>query len=369
MAQMDDEELCKNILSISKEQIGCRFIQNKMDENPHLANGLLFKQVIQNLFELCNDPFGNYFIQKLVESLNVTNLKIFISNISKHFIKIATNTYGTRVIQKLIDVLKTPELVNNFILLFQPFIILLIKDNNGNHIIQNFFLKIKENNQFLFDVFIEKYLIICLDKHGCVLMQKCIECANDENRKKLLNLIIRCTSQLIIDMYGNFVIQFIVSLKNFEINLFITNCIIPNILNLSKQKFSSNVIEKIFESSNEIIQEILIKNLANTEMIQSLIFDIYGNYVVQKALSLAKENYFIIFVEAIVPMLDRARSVPFGLKLYQKLIKTYPIIQNYLMQYKSNVNNKNSINYNINNNTSPINNKIGNYEFLNKKYN
>ena len=47
------------------------------------------------------------------------------------------------------------------------------------------------------------------------------------------------------DQYANYVIQFILSLNNHSINKIIAQIFIPNIIFLSKQKFSSNVIEKV----------------------------------------------------------------------------------------------------------------------------
>ena len=47
------------------------------------------------------------------------------------------------------------------------------------------------------------------------------------------------------DQYGNYVIQFVITLDNHNVNLKISEQFISNIVELSKQKFSSNVIEKV----------------------------------------------------------------------------------------------------------------------------
>lgn len=47
------------------------------------------------------------------------------------------------------------------------------------------------------------------------------------------------------DQYGNYIIQFIVSLNDFQLNRRIVEYFITDINYLSKQKFSSNVIEKV----------------------------------------------------------------------------------------------------------------------------
>jgi hypothetical protein len=47
------------------------------------------------------------------------------------------------------------------------------------------------------------------------------------------------------DQYGNYVIQFILTLDDYSTNKKICEMFIPDLPYLSKQKFSSNVIEKV----------------------------------------------------------------------------------------------------------------------------
>jgi hypothetical protein len=95
------------------------------------------------------------------------------------------------------------------------------------------------------------------------------------------------------------VIQYVVSLGNFDVNMHITDAFKMDLINLCKQKFSSNVIEKvkflvkkILEFSNQDIQENILKEITKNEVLISLLFDQFGNYVIQKALFVAKDPYF-----------------------------------------------------------------------------
>jgi hypothetical protein len=47
------------------------------------------------------------------------------------------------------------------------------------------------------------------------------------------------------DQYANYVIQFILGMNDFDINKKIAKIFVTNMRFLSKQKFSSNVIEKV----------------------------------------------------------------------------------------------------------------------------
>lgn len=71
-----------------------------------------------------------------------------------------------------------------------------------------------------------------------------------------------------------------------------------------------------------------------------MLFDMYGNYVIQRALSIAKEPYRTRLYEFIAPKLDSLRFLSFGNKLYNKLITTYPEIIMYIPNYHGNNNNQ-----------------------------
>ena len=80
------------------------------------------------------------------------------------------------MLQKLIEVLSNDELISLFTKLFTPNILNFIKDINGNHIIQKFIFTVKyPKNQFLYDAINSQIIEIGTHKHGCCVLQKCIE--------------------------------------------------------------------------------------------------------------------------------------------------------------------------------------------------
>ena len=59
--------------------------------------------------------------------------------------------------------------------------------NNLNHIIQKFVFTIgAPKNQFIFDLINSKIVEIATHKHGCCVLQKCIEGANKAQRVNFL---------------------------------------------------------------------------------------------------------------------------------------------------------------------------------------
>jgi len=236
---------------------------------------------------------------------------------------LAINPHGTRVVQKLIEVLNGTVLIDKFIQIFEPCVLNLTRDVNGNHVVIKAIIDLKKND-FLFETFVKHHYEIAKDKFGCCVLQKSIEHGNPYYKSNLINIVVNDSALYICDQYANYVLQYIISLNNYNINKTITTLCIHNLPFLSKQKFASNVIEKIFENSDDSTKEMLVMKLADKDIIGNLIFDMYGNYVIQKALSISKEPYYLFFIQSIIPHFENLKFQPFGTRLCQRLVNSYP---------------------------------------------
>jgi hypothetical protein len=130
----------------------------------------------------------------------------------------------------------------------------------------------------MYDFLGDNIIDIATKKHSCCALQKCIEVANDKQRLQIYNKIADNAFLLIGDPFGNYVIQFVVTFENYEINAKIAQVFMTNIGYLSKQKFSSNVIEKCFDYCDDDTKQSIIKELCNPKLIPELLLDMYGNY-------------------------------------------------------------------------------------------
>ena len=62
---------------------------------------------------------------------------------------------------------------------------------------------------------------------------------------ELINNIVELTQSLVRDQYGNYVVQYAIGLKDLQVNARITDKLAGSIVELSNEKFSSNVVEKV----------------------------------------------------------------------------------------------------------------------------
>ena len=320
-----------------KDQLFCRQIQNKLDKNINNINysDEFYKSIKFQLFEIIEHQFGNYVIQKFLSVLlfqeNKKLYKMIFYDIKDKLFEICIHQYGTRVIQKTLEKLdngnyykiETNELNDVIKKLIENHLYELCCDKNGNHVYQKL-LRVfpKERNQFLYDELIKISFSVSIIQQGATLLQTAFDNSNKEQQEKLCSIIIDRIGDLINDKYGNYTIQTIFKLFNDKINVRIYEYIDNNILKLSKEKFSSNVIDKCiikdYDKSNKLIKSIIQKNI-----IKEIMVDQYGNYVVQKALSISEKEICIKIIEQIKPILGDLQKTNIGKKIYEKLNQHY----------------------------------------------
>ena len=120
-------------------------------------------------------------------------------------------------------------------------------------------------------------------------------------------------------------------MKKENINTQIADILVTNIEGFSKQKYSSNVVEKCFECCSDNICQKLLNSLHNEAIIISLLFDKFGNYVIQKGLVRASKGEQEYILTVIAPHLQKLKNYSFGLKLYSKLIISYSFLSKLLL--------------------------------------
>ena len=344
----------EKLLLIIKSQNGSKSIQKKIEEKSKEYTRKLYEQIKNNLFEIINDQYGNYVMQKFVEHCDKkiisSMLKKLYNNINSvnmlynknNLYEISINPYGTRVLQKMLDNLSTSmtKEETNIILKFcQGNIYSMIKDINGNHVIQSIIENI-QNKDYLSNIYkemTENIVNILKTKSGsCCVFPKVISNINDEDLDNMINTIIDNIDKLINDENGNFSIQKIIKLNINIYNNRIYNFIQDKIVNLSIQKFSSNVIETFIINIPNFKDKIINKIIESNSII-NLLSDKYGNYIIQKALSYANLDDFNTMIKYIKNNIKTLKNCSIqGKKIYEKLVKNY---KQYLIDDENNVNN------------------------------
>ncbi|KAJ6569616.1 ARM repeat-containing protein [Mycena capillaripes] len=322
------EDLQGEIPALCKDQHGCRYLQKKLEEGSAEHRDMIFRETFGHFADLMTDPFGNYLCQKLLEYSTDEQRNVICDSVAQDLVNISLNMHGTRAVQKMIDFLSTRRQadaryntqIHSIILALSLHVVVLIKDLNGNHVIQKCLNKLApEDNQFIYNAVAANCVEVATHRHGCCVLQRCIDHASDHQRIQLVNEITYNALTLVQDPYGNYVVQYILDLNDNRFSDAVIRQFTGNVCALSVQKFSSNVIEKCVRVAEHSTRKMLIEELLNRTRLEKLLRDSYGNYCVQTALDYAEPNQRALLVEGIRPVLPLIRNTPYGKRIQNKL--------------------------------------------------
>jgi len=210
----------------------------------------------------------------------------------------------------------------------QPRIVDLCLDANGSHVIQKAVqcFSVKDKN-FIYTSVMTNCKKIACHKHGCCVLQRCLESASREQQRALIGTIIFHALELMQDPFGNYVVQYVLDHgKQTEAWAVAQKCI-GSVARLSTQKFSSNVMEKCLEKANDQLLAAIILELSAPATLVNLLSDQFANYVFQKAITIAPVDIARCLVETIRPHMNILRGNSGGRKILAKISKRFPKIE------------------------------------------
>jgi hypothetical protein len=220
---------------------------------------------------MCCSIYSSHIIQKLLDYTQEVNLKNeFFSIIIFNFLKIAVNCNGLHVIMKVIELFKN--------------------DKNDNSIPNDYDYKnlFTEKNQvsnkltlkYIYCNVVYYLKSLCCDKYGCCFVQKLFKSVELEFRTFLINLIMNeFFEEFVNHQYASYVLQEIISFKNYEVNSYILNYVSRDLLEFSKNKAISNIIETLLKEWSAETMKLVVKEIElNNEFIRELVLNNYGNY-------------------------------------------------------------------------------------------
>ncbi|CAN6338338.1 unnamed protein product [Urochloa humidicola] len=308
---------------VARDQHGCRFLQQRLDDGKREVDAI-FAGVSRHAAQLMVDPFGNYLMQKLLAVCDAGQRKALVLTLTADpfvLVRISLNVHGTRAVQKLIESLRTREEIRLVIDALRPGFLELIKDPNGNHVVQKCLQSFEaDDNKAIFDAASVHCLDIGMQCHGCCVLQRCIARSRGEHREKLVAAIACNGFELAQDAYGNYVVQYVIDLKIPNANSSLAQQFEGKYIHLSMQKFSSNVVEKCLKVFKEADKANIILELLAMPHLEQLLQHPYANYVIYSALQNSKGSLHSALTNAIRPHVELLRTSPYCKRIYSRAL-------------------------------------------------
>lgn len=168
----------------------------------------------------------------------------------------------------------------------QPEILKVIKNQNGNHVVQQIIAVVSRSEiDFIMDSMKGRISELASDAYACRVVQRVLERGTDDDKAFILKELHACAQMLVVDQYGNYVAQHVIQHGKPEDRSKMIEVVIPQVVGLSKHKFASNVVETCIahgtpEQQRAIRDQILPANDTQNSLLQ-LMKDPYGNYVIR----------------------------------------------------------------------------------------
>lgn len=167
----------------------------------------------------------------------------------------------------------------------------LIRDQNGNHVVQKVLKRIPwEHIPFVIDTCVQNLQQLAVHNYGCRVIQRLLRHYHGPMVPRVLHELHSCSTTLITDQYGNYVTQHIIQYGEPADQARMIEAVRQNLVSYAKQKFASNVVEKCIIFGNEaqrrdIMLQLCVRDSEGVNSLTFMIKDNYGNYVIRKSSS------------------------------------------------------------------------------------
>lgn len=318
--------LLGHVRRLSRDQVGCRLLQQSLDEDGPEAATAILREGLFFLGDLMTDPFGNYLFQKILEKISEEELLLLVESVSPRLVNAALNLHGTRSVQKVVEMSVTKMEAQMVVTRsLSSSAARLCIDSHGNHVIQRILQKFPpQYSNFIFDAVANSVGDVARHRHGCCVIQRCLDSPSSPSRSNLIKRIVEKALDLMQDAFGNYVVQYVLDVCSDEEASPICESVVGRVGLLAIQKFSSNVMEKCLERSSEWVKELYLREISSQNKIRDLMQDPFGNYVVQRAILVATHVQAVRLVEAMRPHLQGMRNTAGGRRILAKICRRFP---------------------------------------------
>ena len=277
-------------LNIIKNQKGSKIFQKYLKTTHCDILHQIFIELKPNLEEIITDFYANYFCKRFFTFLNQKDRIDFLYVIEKSLVKLSSDGIGTYPIQTIIEHVGSKNEKNIIINALKDSIKELSFDAFGTHVLEKLLACFEEEYvTFIYNYIVDNFLELANNSNGICIVKKLLSFTHKKNLHDKLKIIVKENAlQLISHPFGNFVIQVVVECWNdYNDILYLFD---KKYYNLSLEKYASNVVERCIEKDGNILNN-YIDEIININKICEVMKSNYGNYVIQKAIKLAKGEY------------------------------------------------------------------------------
>ncbi|VDN04302.1 unnamed protein product [Thelazia callipaeda] len=309
------------IANFGKDEKGSRFVQEEFVKSPSSVRQMMFDYLFEKggFDWFCNDPHGNFIIQKIaMEAFPGIEQARVAEHVASKVVKMCSSRYGSRIMQRIFERFDFGYRVELLSKLDGSECFLAV-DSCATHVMQKLFALFPPTKYSFIVIALtlskENFKQVVQNKYGCRVIQSALEelelasCTarftNTPNEfktaRRLLNKVLRRLTENCVEFtdhqFANYAMQHVIT-SDFHPEAreyIIKHAILSNVLTLSQEKFASHVVEKSLKHASPRLLQCLmseifdgyIKDDKGRDALDIMLFDQYGNYVVQTMINVS----------------------------------------------------------------------------------
>ncbi|KAI9127972.1 hypothetical protein K1719_000965 [Acacia pycnantha] len=236
--------------------------------------------VRDRVVSMSKDEEGSRFIKEMLDERNPRDIEYILREVRDHLHDLMMDPIGKCVIEKIFDVVNESQMT------------LLIKLTT--------MVNISKFQMDILDAMASKCPLIAAHKIGCYVLQTCMSNATIESAYSLIRAIKDWVWVLAPHQYGNYVVQFVIKLGWPEINQAMVIGLGGGYVELSMDKYASNVVQHLLRFSDQNGVGIIVREIINSPRFLYLLQHCYGNYVAQTALECSENGLYDMLASSIL---------------------------------------------------------------------
>ncbi|CAD8153489.1 unnamed protein product [Paramecium pentaurelia] len=243
-----------------------------------MKNNIFDNIIKENIIGFSIDIYNHYIIQCILEKGLSEHKSYILRLVIDNMEQFCYRKYAYKVVQACLIQFQNSQIIQYIIDNLKK----LQFDQYGNLIISTLLDTIQNDVQFA--QIINKLQIdkIKYHQYGCVILINMITCPKANHVGPIINKLILESIQLSKSQFSNYIIQKMLKERTIEQNkLLINEYLIPNFIELSCNKFGSNVCE-IMVTKSLAYQLQNLWNLVIKQNLRLLLNNEYANYVMQR---------------------------------------------------------------------------------------
>lgn len=183
--EMTNQQLMANFREYATSQMDSKFIQSRIERDKAFFD-LVFESLLESFPEFATNIMSSYLCLKVIElsGYDSSRLARIVESLKTKVLMLSMDPCGTRVVQRLIEKIHVlPDLLTQITEEIKDNVCMMIMCNNGNHVIQKLINQVdSEAIDFVYTEILMEFKNIGNHKHGCCVIQRCIDNSNSEQK-------------------------------------------------------------------------------------------------------------------------------------------------------------------------------------------